>query len=98
MLCIFNISLVNYNVLCTLFFVSVLLRQNPHNVHEWHKRVMLLEGKPREVVTYHCCRSLLLTWQILIQGLNVLISELAPEMSSRMRSVGTRFGIPRGYS
>ena len=28
---------------------SVLLRQNPHNVHEWHKRVALFEGKPREV-------------------------------------------------
>ncbi|XP_014772269.1 pre-mRNA-splicing factor SYF1 [Octopus bimaculoides] len=29
---------------------SVLLRQNPHNVHEWHKRVKLFEGKPREVI------------------------------------------------
>ena len=29
---------------------SVLLRQNPHNVAEWQKRVDLLEGKPREVV------------------------------------------------
>ena len=28
---------------------SVLLRQNPHNIHEWHKRVKLFEGKPREV-------------------------------------------------
>ena len=28
---------------------SVLLRQNPHNVHEWHKRVTLFEGKPHEV-------------------------------------------------
>lgn len=28
---------------------SVLLRQNPHNVHEWLKRVKLFEGKPREV-------------------------------------------------
>ena len=35
-----------------LLLNSVLLRQNPHNVHEWHKRVMLLEGKPREVVIY----------------------------------------------
>lgn len=29
---------------------SVLLRQNPHNIHEWHKRVKLFEGKPREVI------------------------------------------------
>jgi len=28
---------------------SVLLRQNPHNVNEWLKRVELLKEKPREV-------------------------------------------------
>ncbi|XP_071948543.1 pre-mRNA-splicing factor SYF1-like [Antedon mediterranea] len=33
-----------------LLLNSVLLRQNPHNVHEWHKRVKLYEGKPREVI------------------------------------------------
>ncbi|KAL5483851.1 hypothetical protein EMCRGX_G020267 [Ephydatia muelleri] len=33
-----------------LLLSSVLLRQNPHNVHEWHKRVALLEGKPREII------------------------------------------------
>ena len=33
-----------------LLLNSVLLRQNPHNVAEWQKRVDLLEGKPREVV------------------------------------------------
>ncbi|XP_013791269.1 pre-mRNA-splicing factor SYF1-like [Limulus polyphemus] len=33
-----------------LLLNSVLLRQNPHNVHEWQKRVKLLEGKPREIV------------------------------------------------
>lgn len=32
-----------------LLLNSVLLRQNPHNVHEWHKRVKLYEGKPRQV-------------------------------------------------
>ena len=25
---------------------SVLLRQNPHNVHVWHERVKLYEGEP----------------------------------------------------
>lgn len=30
---------------------SVLLRQNPHNVHEWLKRVQLFEGRPRDVCT-----------------------------------------------
>ena len=30
-------------------YCSVLLRQNPHNVHEWHKRVQLYKDKPREV-------------------------------------------------
>ncbi|XP_013420306.1 pre-mRNA-splicing factor SYF1 [Lingula anatina] len=33
-----------------LLLNSVLLRQNPHNVHEWHKRVQLYEGKPREII------------------------------------------------
>lgn len=33
-----------------LLLNSVLLRQNPHNVHEWHKRVKLFEGKPKEVI------------------------------------------------
>lgn len=32
---------------------SVLLRQNPHNVHEWHKRVRLFEGDPvKQIETY----------------------------------------------
>lgn len=29
---------------------SVLLRQNPHNVQEWHNRVKLFEGKPLEII------------------------------------------------
>ncbi|CAM9585712.1 unnamed protein product [Lampetra fluviatilis] len=33
-----------------LLLNSVLLRQNPHNVHEWHKRAKLYEGKPREII------------------------------------------------
>ena len=33
-----------------LLLNSVLLRQNPHNVVEWQKRVTLLEGKPRHVL------------------------------------------------
>ena len=32
-----------------LLLNRVLLRQNPHNVQEWLKRVKLLEGKPIEV-------------------------------------------------
>lgn len=32
-----------------LLLNSVLLRQNPHNVHEWHKRVKLYEGNSRQV-------------------------------------------------
>ena len=32
-----------------LLLNRVLLRQNPHNVQEWLKRVNLLEGKPKEV-------------------------------------------------
>lgn len=32
---------------------SVLLRQNPHNVHEWHKRVRLFKDNPaRQILTY----------------------------------------------
>ncbi|XP_033251102.1 pre-mRNA-splicing factor syf1 homolog [Drosophila miranda] len=33
-----------------LLLNSVLLRQNPHNVHEWHKRVNLYEDKPTEII------------------------------------------------
>lgn len=33
-----------------LLLNSVLLRQNPHNVQEWHKRVVLYEGKPHEII------------------------------------------------
>ncbi|XP_074714077.1 pre-mRNA-splicing factor SYF1 isoform X2 [Strix uralensis] len=29
---------------------SVLLRQNPHNVHEWHKRVQLYRGNPQQII------------------------------------------------
>jgi pre-mRNA-splicing factor SYF1 len=29
---------------------SVLLRQNPHNVHEWHNRVKLFQGNPQKMV------------------------------------------------
>jgi len=32
-----------------LLLNSVLLRQNPHNVNEWLKRVELLKDKPNEV-------------------------------------------------
>ena len=32
---------------------SVMLRQNPHNVHEWHKRVKLFKGEPtKQILTY----------------------------------------------
>ena len=41
----------NYILSQFLFLIcSVLLRQNPHNVHEWHKRVKLYEGKPNEII------------------------------------------------
>lgn len=33
-----------------LLLNSVALRQNPHNVEEWHKKIKLLEGKPIEVI------------------------------------------------
>lgn len=33
-----------------LLLNSVLLRQNPHNVQEWHNRVKLYEGKPVEII------------------------------------------------
>lgn len=33
-----------------LLLNSVLLRQNPHNVAEWHKRVQLYEGKPHDII------------------------------------------------
>ena len=33
-----------------LLLSSVMLRQNPHNVHEWHKRVKLYDGQPRKQI------------------------------------------------
>nr|CAD7440654.1 unnamed protein product [Timema bartmani] len=33
-----------------LLLNSVLLRQNPHNVQEWHKRVKLYEGSPHDII------------------------------------------------
>lgn len=33
-----------------LLLNSVALRQNPHNIDEWHKRIKLLEGRPLEIV------------------------------------------------
>lgn len=33
-----------------LLLNSVLLRQNPHNVAEWHKRVKLYDDKPHEII------------------------------------------------
>ena len=27
-----------------------MLRQNPHNVHEWHKRVKLFDGQPERQI------------------------------------------------
>ncbi|CAL1689628.1 unnamed protein product [Lasius platythorax] len=33
-----------------LLLNSVLLRQNPHNVAEWHKRIKLYEGQPHEII------------------------------------------------
>jgi hypothetical protein len=34
----------------------VLLRQNPHNVHEWHKRAKLFKDQdnPTKVPSTHC--------------------------------------------
>jgi len=32
---------------------SLLLRQNPHNVEQWHRRVKLFEGNPtKQILTY----------------------------------------------
>jgi len=57
-----------------LLLNSVLLRQNPHNVHEWHKRVLLYEGKPREVMWGICTiRCLHIVLWPLISGVSKLL-------------------------
>lgn len=38
-----------------LLLNSVMLRQNPHNVLEWQKRVTLYEGKPKMVRNIITC-------------------------------------------
>uniref|UniRef100_A0A673MQQ9 Pre-mRNA-splicing factor SYF1 n=1 Tax=Sinocyclocheilus rhinocerous TaxID=307959 RepID=A0A673MQQ9_9TELE len=48
-----ELRLARFELLITrrpLLLNSVLLRQNPHNVHEWHKRVKLYEGQPRQII------------------------------------------------
>ncbi len=36
-----------------LLLSSVMLRQNPHNVQEWHKRAKLFKGNPtKQILTY----------------------------------------------
>lgn len=40
-----------------LLLNSVLLRQNPHNVSEWHKRVKLYEGQPAKVCAWSVIKS-----------------------------------------
>lgn len=35
-----------------LLLNSVLLRQNPHNVHEWLNRIEIFEGHPLKVCKY----------------------------------------------
>ncbi|GAM18696.1 hypothetical protein SAMD00019534_018710 [Acytostelium subglobosum LB1] len=49
----FEMALARYESLIErqpLLLSSVLLRQNPHNVQEWHKRVRLYSGKPKMIV------------------------------------------------
>jgi len=60
-----------------LLLNSVLLRQNPHNVHEWHKRVLLYEGKPHEVMWDICTiRCLHIVLWPLISGVGKLLFPL----------------------
>nr|XP_039330604.1 pre-mRNA-splicing factor SYF1-like [Saimiri boliviensis boliviensis] len=44
----------NRGIKCTrrrpLLLNSILLRQNPHHVHKWHKPVALHQGRPREII------------------------------------------------
>ena len=68
---------------------SVLLRQNPHNVNEWQKRVKLFEGKPREVSLSHMIfnQSLILPVKFVLSNLMGLHT-LSALKSNRSRDDG----------
>ena len=79
---------------------SVLLRQNPHNVHEWLKRVKLFEGKPREVshwlIGVSCLKSYVVTPTITVQTLtpshpHTLTSSHPHTLTSSHPHILTRF-------
>lgn len=59
---------------------SVMLRQNPHNVHEWHKRVKLFEGQPRKQI---------LTFTEAVTTVDVAKARRAPLRAARMTPVRT---------
>ncbi|XP_030852951.1 pre-mRNA-splicing factor SYF1 isoform X1 [Strongylocentrotus purpuratus] len=60
-----------------LLLNSVLLRQNPHNVHEWHKRAKLFEGKPKEVINTYTEAVQTVTPQLATGKLHTLWVEFA---------------------
>ena len=50
-----------------LLINRVLLRQNPHNVQEWLKRVKLYEDKPKQVKLENICEA----WDRIVKELNI---------------------------
>ena len=46
----YDLTLVSCRVLSQTLACSVLLRQNPHNVHEWQKRVKLMAEDPAKAL------------------------------------------------
>ena len=67
-----------------LLLSSVMLRQNPHNVHEWHKRVKLYGGQPRkQILTFTEAVTTVDTDKV---GLPCLGFDLMPHCVSSIRS------------
>lgn len=57
---------------------AVMLRQNPHNVAEWHKRVKLFTGDPTKQVRTEL-------FVCVCMGLGCFGVKLVPKLSARMR-------------
>ncbi len=71
---------------------SVILRQNPHNVAEWHKRVKLFEGKPtKQILTYTEAVSITAHVQMLVADASVgLVRHLCPGLCCAACPAGSR--------
>ncbi|XP_033253401.1 pre-mRNA-splicing factor syf1 homolog [Drosophila miranda] len=79
-----------------LLLNSVLLRQNPHNVHEWHKRVNLYEDKPTEIINTYTEAVQTVQPKLAVGKLHTLWGEFAKFYESNGQVEDARVVFERG--